>query len=119
MRSPRRRPCVPRCQKIGSCGQLDTALRAAKKPLLACISRAGASMDVGRTHRCYRALRLLESARWWLRTLDAELGVMPKVYRIPVETIRQEFYCRIERIGAARTAEQVERRYLEMVRSYP
>lgn len=113
------KPCIPRCQKTGDCTQLDAALQRTKKPLLACISRAGAAMDVGRTHRCYRALRLLESARWWLRTLEAELGVMPKVYRIPIETIRQEFFCRIERLGAARTAREVERRYLEMVQSYP
>ena len=62
-------------------------------------------------------LRLLESARWWLTTLTSrdDLGT---VYQ-PAETVRQEFLCRIERLARATTAEEVERLYLDMIRSFP
>jgi hypothetical protein len=68
-------------------------------------------------HRCYRALRLLESARWWTRTLmtpDQQL----KVYQ-PPEVIRDDFLCCIERLVQAKTPDEVERLYLEMVKNYP
>lgn len=76
-------------------------------------------MDVGRTHRCFRALRLLESGRWWLRTLESHLSTAPPVYATSIASIRREFYCRLERLAEARTPEQVQRRYIEMVRAYP
>jgi len=110
--------CETACLKR-SCADLDERLLQARQPLLDCIAREGRRSHIGQTHRCYRALRLIESARWWLRTLNASLGIMPPVYKVPTESLRQEFLCRIERLAAARTPHEVQRRYLEMVAAYP
>jgi len=87
--------------------------------MLRCIGEKGRQGDLERAHRCFRALRLLESARWWLRTLLGENGLTPAVYRVPVETVKNEFLCRIERLTRAKTPREIEQIYLEMVRSYP
>lgn len=110
-------PCQPRCERDRSCAALDEALLSARSPLLACVARAGAKSDLATTHRCHRALRLIENARWLLKTVQGETGFAPPVYNAPVS--RREFFCRIEALAAARTAPEVERRYIALVRAYP
>ena len=111
------RPCIPLCHRTSTCAQLDGKLVEARQPLLKCVGREAGHGNLGRAHRCYRSLRLLESARWWLKTL---LGPdeLHKVYS-PSDTIRLEFLCRIEALSRARTPERVEMLYLEMIRTYP
>jgi hypothetical protein len=72
---------------------------------------------LNQAHRSYRALRLLESARWWLQTILNENELDP-VYQTS-ETTRQEFLCRIEELTRATTPGRVEAVYMEMIRSYP
>lgn len=43
---------------------------------------------------------------------------MSAVYQ-PSETHRMEFLCRIERLAGARSPDEVERLYLDTIRSYP
>jgi len=100
-----------------SCPDLDGALVAARQPLLECVGGEARRGHLAGAHRCYRALRLLESARWWLRTLIGQ-DEMASVYQ-PSETVRLEFLCRIEQLARARTADEVERLYLDTIRSYP
>jgi len=111
------KPCVPECQRTSSCRKLDADLVEARTPLLACVGRQAQHGNLDRAHRCYRSLRLLESARWWLETLMGQ-DELHKVYS-PAESIRLEFLCRIEALSRARTPEQVEVLYLDMIRSYP
>lgn len=114
---PTPRHCVPECQRTSSCPALDEKLVEARQPLLDCVGREARRGNLERAHRCYRSLRLLESARWWLETLIGQ-DALHKVYS-PSETIRSEFLCRIEALSRARTPEQVESLYLDMIRSYP
>jgi hypothetical protein len=109
--------CTPACQKDMSCGDLDGSLLAARAPLMECIGLEAKRGHLGSAHRCYRALRLLESARWWLKSLIAQEEMMA-VYH-PSESVRQEFLCRIEQLARARRPGEVERLYLDMIRSYP
>jgi len=99
------------------CGTLDARLVDARQPLLACVGREAGHGDLQAAHRCYRALRLLESARWWLMTITGQ-DELHRVYA-PAETVRQEFLCRIESLTRARTPARVEALYLDMIRSYP
>ena len=110
-------PCTPACLRTSSCAGLDARLVDARQPLLACVGEEARRGNLARAHRCYRALRLLESARWWLKTLlgQDELHV---VY-MPADNIKAEFLCRIEALSRARTPAEVETLYLEMIRSYP
>ena len=89
----------------------------ARRPLLDCVGREASQGNLPRAHRCYRSLRLLESARWWLQTLVGQ-DELHRVYA-PAESIRLEFLCRIEALAAAHTPEQVEALYLNMIRSFP
>jgi hypothetical protein len=114
-----RPPCTPQCRRDHTCHLLDDKLVAGRAPLLDCVGREARRGHLGRAHRCYRALRLIESARWWLQTLTSEDPVLPTVYRVPVETVRSEFLCRLEILARARTPVEVERRYLEMIKAYP
>jgi hypothetical protein len=109
--------CTPACQRNMSCAGLDAQLIAARAPLLECVGQEAQRGHLAGAHRCYRSLRLLESARWWLTTLTGrdDLGT---VYQ-PAEMVRQEFLCRIEKLARATTAEEVERLYLDMIRSFP
>jgi hypothetical protein len=100
-----------------SCRGLDAELVAARRPLLACIGQEASRGHLSEAHRCYRSLRLLESARWWLETILGQ-DELETVYQ-PAETIRSEFLCRIEQLARAKTATEVEQLYLEMIRSYP
>ena len=109
--------CVPECHRTQSCRKLDADLVEARTPLLACVGREAQHGNLDRAHRCYRALRLLESARWWLETLIGQ-DELHKVYS-PAETVRLEFLCRIEALSRAHTPEEVEALYLDMIRSYP
>jgi hypothetical protein len=90
-----------------------------RQPLLACVGRATRHGHLDEAHRCYRALRLVESARWWLRTFATEESSLASVYRVPVETVHLDFLCRVRRLAAARTPEAVERLYLDMIQAYP
>ena len=112
-------PCTPRCRRENNCHLLDDRLVAGRAPLLACVGQQARRGHLDRAHRCYRALRLIESARWWLRTLAKDDSVLPTVYRVPVETVRAEVLCRLEALAGARTPAEVEQRYLEMIRAYP
>jgi len=114
---PLARPCIPVCRKTSSCAQLDGRLVEARQPLLACVGREAAHGNLDRAHRCYRSLRLLESARWWLKTLTAQ-DELHRVYS-PSDSVLTEFLCRIEALTLARTPGKVEALYLEMIRSYP
>jgi hypothetical protein len=114
---PRSEPCVPSCERTQSCGGLDARLLAARAPLLACVGENARGGRLAEAHRCYRALRFLESARWWLITLTGP-DEMSSVYQ-PSESIRLEFLCRIEQLARAKTAAEVERLYLETIQSYP
>lgn len=116
---PAVKPCSPACARQADCAGLDERLLQARAPLLGCVGRATRHGHLDRAHRCYRALRLIESARWWLRTLNAEDASLPAVYGVPVETVRLDFLCRLRRLAGARTPEEVERRYLDMIRAYP
>ena len=109
--------CVPECHRTQSCGELDRRLEAARQPLLRCIGEEARRGHLADAHRCYRSVRLLESARWWLGSL---MGVdeISSVYQ-PSETFRLEFLCQIERLSRARSPDEVERLYLETIRSYP
>lgn len=111
------RSCVPDCHRRASCAELDARLVDARQPLLACVGRAAGHGNLARAHRCYRALRLLESARWWLKTLLGQ-DELDSVY-MPADNIKLEFLCHIEALSRARTAEKVEALYLDMIRSYP
>jgi len=110
-------PCAPACQRDHSCAALDAQLIAARAPLLRCVGQEAQQGHLAGAHRCYRSLRLLESARWWLTTL-LDRDEMVTVYQ-PADTVRQEFLCRIEELARAKTAEEVERLYLDMVRAFP
>ncbi len=109
--------CRPRCQPASGCPELDAALVAARRPLLACVGEEARHGRLAEAHRCYRALRFLESARWWLSTLLGS-DEMSAVYQ-PAESVRLEFLCRIERLVGARTAADVERHYLDTIRAFP
>jgi hypothetical protein len=111
-------PCLPICHEQQRCNQLDDKLVEARRPLLQCVARQGEQSHLGTAHRCYRALRLLESARWWLRTLMAERDSL-RVYRVPSETARLNFLCLIEKLAQATKPREVERIYSEIVRSFP
>ncbi|MCB9555470.1 MAG: hypothetical protein H6707_05150 [Deltaproteobacteria bacterium] len=84
-----------------------------------CIAVAANKGRLDRAHACYRALRLLESARWWLKTMQASHPALPPVYHEPNEQRRLEFFCRLERLAEARSPSEVQRRYLAMIRSLP
>jgi len=109
--------CRPRCRPENGCPELDAALVAARRPLLLCVGEQARRGRLADAHRCYRALRFLESARWWLRTLLGS-DEMSAVYQ-PSETVRIEFLCRIEQLVRARTAAEVERLYLDTIRAFP
>jgi hypothetical protein len=111
------KPCTPRCQREGSCAGLDARLVEARQPLLTCVGKRASKGDLAGAHRCYRSLRLLESARWWLKTL-MEQDDLHAVYK-PSAVVTREFLCQIEALAGAKTAVEVERIYLEMIRSYP
>jgi len=117
---PASRPCVPACHRAQRCGELDGRLLAARQPLLACIGDEARRGHLSNAHRCYRSLRLLESARWWLASLlgGDEPGGIGLVYQ-PSDTVRLEFLCRIEQLARARSPSEVERLYLDTIRSYP
>jgi len=110
-------PPTAACSKAASYYELDLKLQTLRKKMMDCIGREARQGHLGTTHQCYRALRLVESARWWLKTL-----VMPQnhlsVYQ-PTEVFRLRFLCSIERLTAAKDPKQVEQRYLEMIRFYP
>jgi len=112
-------PCSLKCKKENNCSRLDAELVNARRPLLRCVGEEARRGHLDRAHRCYRALRLIESARWWLRTLTSDTGILPALYRGPVESMRQEFLCRVEKLATARTPAAVERLYLDIVRAYP
>ncbi|MBW2732542.1 MAG: hypothetical protein JRH20_09120 [Deltaproteobacteria bacterium] len=109
--------CRPQCERMRSCKSLDERLLAARRPLLACVARAGAKSDLASTHRCHRALRLIENARWLLRTVQADGDFTLPVYNAPLS--RRSFFCHVEHLAAAPTAQAVEQRYLALVRAYP
>jgi hypothetical protein len=110
-------PCRPRCQAATGCPELDAELVSARRPLLLCVGEEARRGHLAAAHRCYRALRFLESARWWLRTLLGS-DEMSTVYQ-PAESVRVEFLCRIELLVRARTAAEVERLYLDTIRAFP
>lgn len=110
-------PCNPACLATNSCLSLDDALVDARGPMLACVGREAGRGNLAAAHRCYRSLRLLESARWWLKTLLGQ-DELHAVY-MPSETVKRQFICRIQALTRAKTASEVERLYLEMIRSYP
>lgn len=110
-------PCTPRCQANNTCHALDASLVLARKPLLQCIGQQAQRGHLVQAHRCYRSLRLLESARWWLKTLISQ-SASDGVYQIS-ETTRREFLCKIEQLARSRTPEEVERVYMEMIRAFP
>ncbi|MCA9670499.1 MAG: hypothetical protein KC503_33110 [Myxococcales bacterium] len=119
-KSPTSVPCpVPSCRAKGTCDKLDDLLVASRKPMLDCIAKHARAGRLDRAHRCYRALRLIESARWWLRTLASDDALLPNIYRVPVEAVKQAFVCRIERMAQANTPPEIEARYLEMVQAFP
>lgn len=109
--------CRPRCQPGSGCPELDAALVSARAPLLRCVGEAAGHGRLADAHRCYRAIRFLESARWWLQTLLGS-DEMSAVYQ-PAESVRLEFLCRIEQLARARTAAEVERLYLDTIRAFP
>jgi hypothetical protein len=111
------RTCVPDCHRRSSCAELDARLVDARQPLLECVGREAGHGNLAQAHRCYRSLRLLESARWWLKTLLGQ-NELDSVY-MPADNIKLEFLCRIEALSRARTPEKVEALYLDMIRSYP
>lgn len=112
--------CVAFCTTDIDCRkQLDDQLVAARKPLLSCVrlnADRGLFLDA---HRCYRAMRLLESARWWLETIMMQAPAVPDVYPILADAFRTEFLCKLQRVAAAKNPEQIEQSYLDMVRAYP
>lgn len=85
--------------------------------MLACVDHQARRGNLQATHRCYRSLRLLESARWWLKTLMSA-DELQSVYK-PSERFKMEFLCRIEQLAKATSASHVERLYLDMIRSFP
>ena len=109
--------CTPRCSGDRGCGDLDGKLIAARQPLLQCIGHQASRGHLAEAHRCYRSLRLIESARWWLKTLSSP-NELDAVYQ-PSEKMRQEFICRIEKLTQAKTPAEVETLYLEMIRAFP
>ena len=110
-------PPTATCSKAASYTELDLKLQNLRQKMMGCIGREARQGHVGMTHKCYRALRLVESARWWLKTLVMPHNRLP-VYQ-PAEVFRLRFLCSIERLATARTPKQVEQRYLEMIRFYP
>lgn len=118
---PGRTPATPRtlpsCDHNPGYRELDQKLQTLRNKMLACVGREGSQGHVATTHQCYRGLRLVESARWWLKTL-----VMPEnaiaVYQ-PAERLRLRFLCAIERLARAEDPGQIERRYVELIRHYP
>ena len=96
---------------------LDHDLVAARRIMVKCVGDQAAKGHVARAHSCYRAVRLLESARWWLTTLQVP-DLVSRVYQ-PSPSRHRAFLCSIQQLGKCRTAEEVELSYLEMVRRYP
>lgn len=111
------KPCTPTCQQNNTCDALDAKLVDARQPLLACVGQQASKGNLAGAHRCYRSLRLLESARWWIKTLMSQ-DELHAVYK-PSSVITREFLCQIESLTRARTPDEVERIYLETIRSYP
>ena len=109
--------CAPACRR--NYDGLDEALLRARKPLLRCVALQGRRSNLHEAHICFRALRQIESARWWLDTLIGDTGWAPRVYRAPSESALRRFFCAVALLARAETAEEVERRYLEVVRAYP
>jgi len=99
------------------CLSLDNGLVKARALMVSCVGDQASRGHIGRAHRCYRAARLLESARWWLTTLQVPDHIN-KVYQ-PSPGRHRAFLCSIQRLGECRTAEEVEKRYQEMIRYYP
>ncbi|MCC6748659.1 MAG: hypothetical protein IT371_13445 [Deltaproteobacteria bacterium] len=99
--------------------ELEARLDEARRPFVACVGDEARLGRLSTAHRCFRALRLLESGRWWLRTLTGEAETVPTVYGVTREPVRLDFLCRLERLALARSAPAVEERYLEMIRAYP
>ena len=110
-------PAAATCDTTASDTELDAKLQSLRNKMMECIGREAKRGHVGITHQCYRALRLVESARWWLKTLVMPQNRLP-VYQ-PSEVFRLRFLCSIERLTRAVTPRQVEQRYLEMIRYYP
>lgn|GEM_PF-6898301 len=111
--------CRPKCAKTNTCRLLDGKLLDARKPMLACIGREVRANRLYNAHQCYRALRFIESARWWYQTLTANTGVSPKVYGVPRENLRQEFFCQLEKLAVAKDPDVTESLYHKMIKVFP
>ena len=109
--------CALTCNPAGGCLGLNRELVAARQIMVSCVGDQAARGHLGRAHSCYRAVRLLESARWWLKTLQVP-DMVNRVYQ-PSPSRHRAFLCSIQSLGKCRTSEDVERRYLEMIRRYP
>ena len=109
--------CKLACRPSLGCLGLDTDLVKARALMVSCVGDEASRGHISRAHRCYRAVRLLESARWWLTTLQVPDHIN-KVYQ-PSPSRHRAFLCSIQRLGRCRTASEVEQRYLEMIRYYP
>lgn len=109
--------CVLTCDPARDCSILDHDLVKARQLMVKCVGQQAGKGHVGQAHGCYRAVRLLESARWWLTTLQVP-DLVNRVYQ-PSPSRHRAFLCAIQRLGKCRTVQEVERRYLEMIRYYP
>lgn len=87
--------------------------------MLACIGREARANRLYHAHQCYRALRFIESARWWYQTLTAKTGVSPQVYTMPRENLQEEFFCQLEKLADAKNPEDTESLYSKMIKVFP
>jgi hypothetical protein len=109
--------CALDCSPSFGCLGLDNGLVKARALMVKCVGDQASKGHISRAHRCYRAARLLESARWWLTTLQVPDHIN-KVYQ-PSPSRHRAFLCSIQRLGKCSTATEVEQRYLEMIKYYP
>jgi len=111
------RACELSCEPRQGCAELADDLLGARKLMIQCVGQEADRGHLADAHRCFRAARLLESARWWLRTLMVSDEVT-RVYQ-PSPQRHRRFLCSIQRLARCQTSAQVEAAYLDMIQHYP
>lgn len=109
--------CTLDCEPASGCLDLADRLITLRDRMVRAVGTEAQAARLVRAHGYYRAVRLIESARFWLESLYAP-DELQRVYQ-PSLSLYRRFLCAIQRLAEARSVAEVEERYLDMVRSYP